>query len=192
MKLIQEQLKIAQSRQKSYTDIRRRDLEFREGDYVFLKVSPMKGIMRFGRKGKLSPSYIGPYSILERIGLVAYRLGLPPELSSLHPVFHVSMKKYFHYPSHVIDRHDREFNDTLSYEEVPVDVIDMQVRRLRTKDVASVKVMWSNHLVEKATWEQEEAMKEKYPYLFEFWRCSAAEASMEPQKRFWPCPADTA
>nr|XP_016479974.1 PREDICTED: uncharacterized protein LOC107801203 [Nicotiana tabacum] len=185
MKLIQEQLKIAQSRQKSYTDIRRRDLEFREGDYVFLKVSPMKGIMRFGRKGKLSPRYIGPYSILERIGLVAYRLGLPPELSSLHPVFHVSMKKYFHYPSHVIDRHDREFNDTLSYEEVPVDVIDMQVRRLRTKDVASVKVMWSNHSVEKATWEQEEAMKEKYPYLFEFWRCSAAEASMEPQKRPW-------
>ncbi|XP_070057486.1 uncharacterized protein [Nicotiana tomentosiformis] len=168
VKLIQERLKIAQSRQKSYTDIRHRDLDFKVGDYVFLKVSPMKGIMRFGRKGKLSPRYIGLYPILERIGLVAYRLALPPELSSVHIIFHVSMlKKYFHDPSHVIDRQNIEFDDTLSYEEVPVAIIDRQVRKLRTKDVASVKVIWSNHSAEEATWEPEETMQEKYPYLFE-------------------------
>ncbi|XP_070034614.1 uncharacterized protein [Nicotiana tomentosiformis] len=168
VKLIQKRLKIAQSRQKSYADIRRRDLEFKVGYYVFLKDSPMKGIMRFGRKGKLSPIYIGPYPILERIRLVAYRLALPPELSSVYLVFHVSMlKKYFHDPSHIIDRQDIEFDDTLSYEEVPVAIIDRQVRRLRNKDVASIKVIWRNHSAEESTWEPEEAMKEKYPYLFE-------------------------
>nr|XP_016472091.1 PREDICTED: uncharacterized protein LOC107794139 [Nicotiana tabacum] len=91
VRLIQERLITAQSRQKSYSDIRCRDLEFKKGDYVFLKVYPMKGIMRFGRKGKLSPRYRGTYPILERIGLMAYRLELPPELSSVHPFFHVSM-----------------------------------------------------------------------------------------------------
>nr|XP_016438091.1 PREDICTED: uncharacterized protein LOC107764080 [Nicotiana tabacum] len=169
VKLIQERLKIAQSRQRSYADIRRRDLEFKVGDYVFLKVSPMKGIMRFGRKGKFSPKYIGPSPILERNGRVAYRLALPPVLSSVHLIFHVSMlKKYFHDSSHVIDRQDIEFDDdTLSYEEVPIAIIDKQVRRLRTKDVALVKVIWSNHSAEEATWEPEEAMKKKYLYLFD-------------------------
>ncbi|XP_070049035.1 uncharacterized protein [Nicotiana tomentosiformis] len=168
VKLIQEQLKIAQTRQKSYLDIRRRDLEFKESDYVFLKVSPMKGIMRFGIKGKLSSRYIGPYPILKRIGLVAYRLALPPELFSVHPVFHVSMlKQYFDNLSHVLNRHEIEINDTLTYEEVPVAIIDRQVRRLRTKDVASVKVIWRNHSAEEATWEPEKAMKKNYPYFFE-------------------------
>nr|XP_009627256.1 uncharacterized protein LOC104117842 [Nicotiana tomentosiformis]XP_016505487.1 PREDICTED: uncharacterized protein LOC107823365 [Nicotiana tabacum] len=175
VKLIQERLKTAQSRQKSYSDIRRRDLEFKEGDYVFLKVSPMKGIMRFGRKGKLSPRYIGPYPILKRIGLVAYRLALPSELSSVHQVFHMSiMKQYFHDPSHVLDRQEVEIDDTLTYEEVPVAIIDRQVRRLRTKDNALVKVIWRNHSDEEATREPEEAIKKKYPYLFEIsgiWVC---------------------
>ncbi|XP_075082496.1 uncharacterized protein LOC142166856 [Nicotiana tabacum] len=139
---------------------RRRDLEFKEGDYVFLKVSPMKGIMRFGRKGKLSPRYIGLYPILERIGLVAYRLALPPELSSVHPVFHVSMlRQYFHDPSHVFDRQEIEVDDTLTYEEVVVTIVDRKVRRLRTKDVSLVKVIWSNHSAEEAMWEPEKAMK---------------------------------
>ncbi|XP_070046901.1 uncharacterized protein LOC107763386 [Nicotiana tabacum] len=128
----------------------------------------MKGIMRFGRKGKFIPRYIGSYPILERIGLVAYRLALPPELSSVHPVFYVSMlRQYFHDPSHVLDRHEIEVDDTLTYEEIPVVIVDRQVRRLRTKDVASVKVIWSNHSAEEATWEPEEVMKKKYPYLFE-------------------------
>ncbi|XP_070036450.1 uncharacterized protein [Nicotiana tomentosiformis] len=163
VKLIQEQLKIAQSQQKSYSNIRRCDLEFKEGDYVFLKVSPMKGIMRFDRKVNLSPRYIGPYPILKRIGLVTYRLALPIELSSVHPVFHVSMlKQYFHDPSHVLDRQEIEVDDTLTYEEVHVAIVDRQVRRLQTKDVALMKVTWSNHSAEESMWELEEAMKKKY------------------------------
>ena len=82
-------MRTAQSRQKSYVDVRRRDLEFEVGDKVFLKVAPMKDVLRFGRKGKLSPRFIGPFEILERVGQVAYRLALPPILLGVHNVFHV-------------------------------------------------------------------------------------------------------
>ncbi|PKI60870.1 hypothetical protein CRG98_018743 [Punica granatum] len=103
VKVIRERLKTAQGRQKNYADKRRKDLEFQQGDRVFLKVSSWKGIMRFGKKGKLSPRYIGPYEILERIGKVAYWLALPPELSRIHNMFHVSMfRKYIPDPSHVL------------------------------------------------------------------------------------------
>ncbi|WMV19700.1 hypothetical protein MTR67_013085 [Solanum verrucosum] len=131
VKVIQERLKTEQSRQKSYTDVRRRALEFEVGDWVYLKVSPMKGVMRFGKKGKLSPRYIGPYRIVQRVGSVAYELELPQELAAVHPI------------------------------------LDRQVRRLRTKDVASVKVLWRNQFVEEATWEAEEDMKKRYPHIFE-------------------------
>lgn len=102
-KLIQERLKVARSRQKSYADTRRRELQFQVGDKVFLKVSPVRGTLRFGQKGKLSRRFIGPYEILSKIGDVAYRLALPPELSGVHNVFHVSMlKKYVSIPSHIL------------------------------------------------------------------------------------------
>ena len=93
VKVIQQRLKIAQSQHKSYADSRRRGLEFSLGDWVFLKVSPMKGVMRFGKKGKLSPRYIGPFKILSRFIKVAYELKLPSNLASIHPVFHVSLLK---------------------------------------------------------------------------------------------------
>ena len=89
--MIRERIQAAQSRQKSYADTRRRELEFQVGDHVFLKVSPMKGVRRFGIKGKLSPHFVGPFKILERIGVVAYRLALPPSLDKVHDVFHISM-----------------------------------------------------------------------------------------------------
>ena len=93
----------AQDRQKFYTDPKRQPLEFSVGDKVFLRVATMKGIMRFGKKGKLSPKFIGPYEILEKVGNVAYRLALPPELSSVNNVFHVSMlRRYISNPSHVL------------------------------------------------------------------------------------------
>ena len=101
--IIQQRLKTAFSRQKSYADPKRKDVSFFLRDLVFLKVSPMKGVMRFGKKGKLAPRYIGPFEIKSRVGEVAYRLVLPPELSRIHPVFHVSMlRKYIPYPSHVL------------------------------------------------------------------------------------------
>ena len=100
---IRERIKAAQDRQKSYADNRRKEIEFAVGDKVFLKIAPMKGIMRFGKKGKLSPRFIGPFEILERIGDLAYRLALPPNLSGVHNVFHVSMlRKYVYDPSHVL------------------------------------------------------------------------------------------
>ncbi|WMV54516.1 hypothetical protein MTR67_047901, partial [Solanum verrucosum] len=131
VKVIQQRLKTAHSRQKSYTDVRRRALEFEVDDLVYLKVSPMKGVMRFGKKGKLSPQYIGPYRIAKRIGNVAYELEVPQELAVVHPI------------------------------------LDRQVRKLRTKEVELVKVLWKNQFVEEATWEAKEDMKKRYPHLFE-------------------------
>ena len=104
VKLIRERLLTAQSRQKSYADQRRRPLSFEDGDHVFIKVSPTKGIMRFGKKGKLSPRHVGPFEVLEKIGEVAYILALPQNFSHVHLMFHVSMlRKYVADPSHVLD-----------------------------------------------------------------------------------------
>ena len=106
VKSIQEKLLEAQSRQKEYADCKVRDLEFMEGEQVLLKVSPMKGVMRFGKRGKLRPRYIGPFEVLKCVGEVAYELALPPELSGVHPVFHVSMMKKYHGDGNYIIRWD--------------------------------------------------------------------------------------
>ncbi|WMV55005.1 hypothetical protein MTR67_048390 [Solanum verrucosum] len=127
----------------------------------------MKGVMRFGTKGKLRPLYIGPYRISKTIGNVAYELELPQELAAVHPVFHVSMlKKCMGDPSLIIPNEDIGIKDRLSYEDIPVQVLDRQVCKLRTKEVASVKVLWRNQFVEEATWEAEEDMKKRYSHLF--------------------------
>ncbi|XP_070013128.1 uncharacterized protein [Nicotiana sylvestris] len=125
VKMIKERLQNAQSRQKSYSDVRRRDLEFKEDDWVFLKVSPIKGIMRFGKKGKLTSRYVGPYKIIHRIGQVEYKLELPLKMSLVHPIFHVSMlKKVVGDPSTIVPVETIEVNEELSYEEVPVAILD--------------------------------------------------------------------
>lgn len=167
IKVVRDRLKIAQSRQKSYADKRRRDLEFAVGDWVFLRVSPWKGVMRFKKKGKLSPRYIGPYEIIERIGSTAYRLALPPELSRLHDVFHVSMlRKYIADPSHVLTSELIELKDDLTYVEQPVEILDRRDQVLGNKTIPLVKVLWRSHVVEEATWETEESMRAQYPHLF--------------------------
>ncbi|KAK8609334.1 hypothetical protein V6N13_061783 [Hibiscus sabdariffa] len=128
VRLIRDRLKQAFDRQKSYADRRRKDIEFAVGDRVFLKVSPWKKVLRFGRKGKLSPKFIGPYRILERVGTVAYRLELPPQLSRIHNVFHVSMlRQYRPDPSHIIQVQDVELRPDLSYDEEPVQILDQDV-----------------------------------------------------------------
>jgi hypothetical protein len=167
VKVIREKMATAQSRQKSYADHRRRDLEFEIGDHVFLKVSPWKGVMRFGKKGKLSPRYIGPFEILERIGNVAYRLALPPDLSHVHDVFHVSLlRKYLPDPRHVIHYEPVQIQVDLSYKEQPIEILDRKEKVLRNKVISTVKVLWRNHLVEEATWELEEDMRQRFPHLF--------------------------
>uniref|UniRef100_A0A2N9FHE6 CCHC-type domain-containing protein n=1 Tax=Fagus sylvatica TaxID=28930 RepID=A0A2N9FHE6_FAGSY len=125
IKLIRGHMKAAQSRQKSYTDKKRRKLELEVGDHVFLKVSPWKGVARFGKKGKLSPRYGGPFEILERVGPIAYRLALPPALSKIHDIFHVlALRKYIPHPSHVLKQIPMPIQGNLTYEEIPVEILD--------------------------------------------------------------------
>ncbi|XP_073317257.1 uncharacterized protein [Primulina huaijiensis] len=165
--VIRERMKTAQLRQKSYADVRRRPLQFEVGDHVFLKIAPLKGVMRFVKKGKLSPRFIGPFEILDRVGDQAYRLALPPDLDRVHNVFHVSMlRKYIPNPSHVLRHEPLDLTPNFTYQEIPVQILDRKVKVLRNKEIGIVKVLWRNHLIEEATWEPEDEMKEKYPELF--------------------------
>ena len=167
IKVIRDILKAAQNRQKSYADNGRKDLEFQVGDWVFLKLSPWKGVVRFGKRGKLSPRYIGPYEVIERVGTVAYRLELPSELSRIHNVFHVSMlRKYIVDLSHVLQEQPISLKKYLTYEE-SVQILDRNEQVLRNKAIPLVKVLWRSHQLEKAMWESEEQMRQQYLYLFE-------------------------
>ncbi|KAA3487647.1 integrase [Gossypium australe] len=134
------------------------EIEYSVGDFVFLKVSPRKKILRFGRKGKLSPRFIGPYRVSKRVGLVAYQLELPPELNRIHNVFHVSMLRRYHSnPSHIVPVEEIEVRLDLTFEEEPVQILDRDIKMLRRKSVPLVKVLWLNNGSEEATWEPEEA-----------------------------------
>ena len=164
---IRARMLASQSRQKSYADPKRRNVEFQVGDYVFLRVSPWKGVRRFGKKGKLSPRFIGPFEILERVGQVAYRLALPPALSVVHNVFHVSaLRRYVSDVTHVLSYEDLELEPDLSFEEQPVQIIDRKDKVLKNKTIPLVKVLWRNSKVEEATWELESDMQSQYPELF--------------------------
>ncbi|KAM1211763.1 hypothetical protein ACFX2I_003496 [Malus domestica] len=167
VQVIKSNLKAAQDRQKSLAYRHATDRVYDVGNLVFLKLSPWRGVVRFGKRGKLSPRYIGPYEITERIGEVAYILELPLELSKVHNVFHVSMlRHYVSDPSHVIPLQPLEINPDLTYDEEPVTILDWKDKVLRNKTVSLVKVLWRNHLVEEATWETEDRMREMYPRLF--------------------------
>ena len=125
--MIRGHLFTAQSRQKNYANERRRPLEFEVGDHVFLKVMPKRGVIRFSKHGKLSPRFIGPFDVLERVGAVAYRLALPPSLSGVHEVFHVSMlMKYTPDPAHVVDLSELDIDVDGTFEEGPVRIMDSQ------------------------------------------------------------------
>ncbi|CAH9089000.1 unnamed protein product [Cuscuta europaea] len=166
--MIQARMKVAQDRQKSYADLGRKPAEFEAGEKVLLRVSPTKGVMRFGKKGKLSPRFIGPYDILERVGRVAYRLALPTELAKVHNIFHISqLKKYVRDESHILSPEVVELDESLTYEERPIQILDTKTRETRRKAVKMVKVLWSNHLAKNATWETEEDMRKRYPELFD-------------------------
>ncbi|XP_022852065.1 uncharacterized protein LOC111373722, partial [Olea europaea var. sylvestris] len=157
----------SEDRQKSYADRRRKDLSFNVGDKVFLKVAPMKGVLRFGKKGKLQPRFIGPFEILQKVGNAAYRIALPPDLSAIHNVFHVSMlRQYVSDPSHVVNYQPLDIKSNMTYEEKPVSILDRRIQRLRTKEIPLVRVQWRNHNVEESTWEREDEIKIKYPELF--------------------------
>ncbi|GJT36349.1 putative reverse transcriptase domain-containing protein, partial [Tanacetum coccineum] len=164
--LIKEKLKAARDRQKSYADNRRKPLEFEVRDRVMLKVSPWKGVIRFGKKGKLAPRYVGPFEILERIGLVAYRLRLPEELSGVHDTFRVSnLKKCLADASLHVPLDEIKVDKTLRFVEEPVEIMDREVKSLKRSKIALVNVRWNSKRGPEYTWEREDYMRSKYPQL---------------------------
>jgi hypothetical protein len=165
--LIRKRLLEAQSRQKSYVDNRRRELRFKEGDFVYLKVSPMRGVKRFQMKGKLAPRFVGPYPVISKVGPAAYRLELPESMSDIHNVFHVSqLRKCLQVPENHIEAETIQIRKDLQYQEKPVKILDSVVRRTRNSEVRLCKVQWSREGVEEATWESEDSLRREYPYLF--------------------------
>ena len=159
IEVIKRRLQVFVDRQKKYTQNCQQPLEFKVGDQVFLKVSPIRGVMRFGKKGKFSSRYVGPFEIVKCISEVVYRLALSPALSRLHDVFYVSMlKNYVHYPSHVLNYESLDVDLKLTYEKRPIEILDWKDKVLRNKIVPLVKVLWRNHVVEEAIWEKEEDM----------------------------------
>ena len=165
--MIRQRLLTAQSRQKSYADIRRRPLEFEVGDNVFLKVMPKRGVVRFGKRGKLSPRFIRPFEILERVGTVAYQLALTPSMSGVHEIFHVSMlRKYTPNLAHVVDWGQIEVDTDVTFEYGPVCILDSRDQVLRRKTVRLMRVLWRHYGVEESTWEHEDTMRATYPLLF--------------------------
>ncbi|XP_059284773.1 uncharacterized protein LOC132038064 [Lycium ferocissimum] len=148
------------------TEDKRCEIEHQVGDKVFLKVSPWKKIIRFGQKGKVSPRFIRSYEVLERVGPVAYKLALPPELDKIHNVFHVSMLRRYHSnPSHILLIESIEVNPDQTYEEGPTQILAHEMKEVRNKKIPLVKVLWRNHFGKEATWEREEDMQTQYPHL---------------------------
>ncbi|KAI3809549.1 hypothetical protein L1987_25526 [Smallanthus sonchifolius] len=164
---IKDRLKAARDRQKSYADNRRKPLEFQIGDRVMLKVSPWKGVARFGNRGKLNPRYVGPFEILARVGPLAYKLKLPQELSNVHDTFHVSnLKKCLSDETLIIPPDEIHIDDRLHFIEEPIEISDWKVQRLRRSRIKLVKVRWNSKRGPEYTWEREDQMKTKYPSLF--------------------------
>ena len=183
VELAKQKMKEAQSRQKSYADKHRRPLEFHPGDRVFVKVSPTRGTRRFGIKGKLSPRYVGPFEILERVGELAYRLALPPQMSHVHNVFHVSLLRGYNYhPLHVIDYPLEQIEPDLSYKEEPERIIGRTTKKLRNRSIPYIKVLWKNQDFREATWEREESFKNEYPDFYK--NCKSSRIILDFELRF--------
>nr|GEY98442.1 putative reverse transcriptase domain-containing protein [Tanacetum cinerariifolium] len=160
-------MQAACDRQKSYADLKRKPMEFKVEDKVMLKVSPWKGVVRFGKWEKLNPSYVGPFKVLERIGDVAYKLDLPEELSRVHNTFHVSNLKKCHADEPLaVPLDELHFDDELHFVEEPVEIIDREVKRLKQSRIPLVKVRWNSKGGPEFMWEREDQFRKKYPQLY--------------------------
>ncbi|GJT07621.1 putative reverse transcriptase domain-containing protein [Tanacetum coccineum] len=164
---IKERLKTVRSRQKSYADKRRKPLEFQVGDRVLLKVSPWKGVVQFGKKGKLAPRYVGPFEIVECVGPVAYRMKLPQELNCIHDTFHVSnLRKCLAEPNVQVPLDEFEIDENLRFVEEPIEIVERDVKKLKRRRIPLVKVRWNSRQGAEYTWEHEDQFRMKYPNLF--------------------------
>ncbi|GJZ84046.1 putative reverse transcriptase domain-containing protein [Tanacetum coccineum] len=164
---IKQRMQAARDRQKSYADLKRKPMEFQVGDKVMLKVSPWKGVVRFGKRGKLNPRYVGPFKVIERVGEVAYKLELPEELSRVHNTFHVSNLKKCHADEPLaVPLDGLHLDDKLHFVEEPVEIVGREVKRLKRSRIPLVKVRWNSKRGPEFTWEREDQFKKKYPHLF--------------------------
>ncbi|GJS87759.1 putative reverse transcriptase domain-containing protein [Tanacetum coccineum] len=164
---IKQRIQTARDRQKSYVDLKHKPMEFQVGDKVMLKVSPWKGVVHFGKWGKLNPRYVGPFKVLKKVGTVAYKLELPQELSRVHNTFHVSnLKKCYSDDPLVVPLEGLQVDDKLHFVEEPVEIMDHEVKQLRRSRVPIVKVRWNSRRGPEFTWEREDQFRKKYPHLF--------------------------
>ncbi|GJV45827.1 putative reverse transcriptase domain-containing protein [Tanacetum coccineum] len=165
---IKQRIQTARDRQKSYADLKRKPMEFQVGDKVMLKVSPWKGVVRFGKRGKLNPRYVGPFKVLKKVGAVAYKLELPQELSRVHIRFpkESNLKKCYSDDPLVVPLEGLQVDDKLHFVEEPVEIMDREVKQLRQSRVPIVKVRWNSRRGPKFTWEREDQFRKKYPHLF--------------------------
>ncbi|GJV93219.1 hypothetical protein Tco_1541032 [Tanacetum coccineum] len=160
-------MQAARDRQKSYADLKRKPMEFQVEDKVMLKVSPWKGVVRFGKRGKLNPRYVGPFKVLEKVGEVAYKLELPEELSRVHNTFHVSNLKKCHADEPLaVPLDGLNLDDKLHFVEEPVEIVGREVKRLKRSRIPLVKVRWNSKRGPEFTWECEDQFKKKHPHLF--------------------------
>ncbi|GJV53351.1 hypothetical protein Tco_1449092 [Tanacetum coccineum] len=164
---IKQRMQATRDRQKSYADLKRKPMEFQVEDRVMLKVSPWKGVVRFGKRGKLNPRYVGPFKVLENIRTVAYKLELPQELSRVHNTFHVSnLKKCYSDEPLAIPLEGLYVDDKLHFVEEPIEIMDREVKRLKQSCIQIVKVRWNSRRGPEFTWEHEDQFQKKYPHLF--------------------------
>ncbi|GKB52696.1 hypothetical protein Tco_0903449 [Tanacetum coccineum] len=159
---IKQRMQVARDRQKSYADVRRKPLEFQVGDRVMLKVSPWKGVVRFGKRGKLNPRYIRPFKVLAKVGTVAYRLELPQQLSRVHSTFHVSnLKKCLSDEPLAVPLDEIHIDDKLHFVEEPVEILEREIKKLRRSRIPIIKVRWNSKRGPEFTWEREDQFREK-------------------------------
>ncbi|GJV65048.1 hypothetical protein Tco_1475876 [Tanacetum coccineum] len=175
---IKQRMQAARDRQKSYADLKRKPMEFQVGDKVMLKVLPWKGVVHFGKRGKLNPRYVGPFKVLEKVGEVAYKLELPEELSRVHNTFHVSNLKKCHADEPLaVPLDGLHLDDKLHFVEEPLEIVGREVKRLKQSRIPLVKVRWNSKRGPEFTWEREDQFKKKYPHLFTKTAPSSSAAS---------------